>query len=134
MLGSPMATTDVDVCAPLDDENLRKIIEALRGLNPRWRARPGPPVLVDDAERFRGFKNLYIETDSGFIDVLGELPGVGTYSEIEDRTETIELGELKFRVLDIDTLIAAKRAAGRDKDLISIRHLEAVKNARNPGP
>src|SRR5687768_8277376 len=60
LLGSPMATLDVDVCAPLDDTNLGRIIEALRGLNPRWRFRPDKMIPVDDVARFRGCKNLYI--------------------------------------------------------------------------
>ena len=42
----------------------------------------------------------------------------------------MDLGDLKTYVLDIDALIAAKRAAGRDKDLIGMRHLEAIKKAR----
>ena len=42
--GSPVVTRDVDVCAPLDDENRAKIIDALRGLNPRWRFPSGPRV------------------------------------------------------------------------------------------
>ena len=38
-------------------------------------------------------------------------------------------------MIDIETLIAAKRAAGRPKDLLTIKHLEAVKRLpRRPPP
>jgi predicted nucleotidyltransferase len=130
LLGSPMATLDVDVCAPLNDSNLSRIIEALRGLHPLWRFRPDKPIPIDSVEQIRGFKNLYISTDIGILDILGELPGVGSFDEIKDRTTLIDLDGFTCAVLDIDTLILSKRAAGRDKDLVGVDHLEAIKKAR----
>ena len=130
LLGSPMATLDVDVCAPLDEANLQKIIEAMRGINPRWRMRPDKVIPFDDIERFRGVKNVYLATDLGILDILGDLPGIGSYDDIQNKTVEFDLGGFTCRVLEIDTLIAAKRAAGRDKDLVGVRHLEAVKRQR----
>jgi hypothetical protein len=132
--GSPVLTLDIDVCAPLDEANLSRIIEALRGLNPRWRFRPDKIIPVDSVERFRGCRNLYITTDWGVLDVLGALPGVCTFAELAGRTVDIDLGGFTCRVLDIDTLISAKRAAGRDKDIIGVRHLEAIKKSRGQPP
>lgn len=131
--GSPMGTQDVDVCAPLNDANLGKIIDSLRGLNPRWRFRPDITIPVDDAERFRGFKNLYIDTDWGIIDILGELPGICPFDELRGKTAEMDLGGFRCRVLDIDILIASKRTAGRDKDLLNVRHLAAIKKQLEQG-
>ena len=77
--GSAMVTRDVNVVAPLDDASIQKIIDALRGLNPRWRFRPDKIIPVDSIERFRGCRHLYITTDWGDIDILGEVAGVGTF-------------------------------------------------------
>jgi len=121
----------MDVCAPLDDANLDRLIKALDGLHPTWRFRPDKVFAFDNAERFRGFKNVYLTTDLGILDILGELPGIGSFESLAGRTTDMNVGDgLLCRVLDIDTLIAAKRAAGRQKDLLNVRHLEAIKKKR----
>lgn len=38
--GLPVATYDVDVCAPMSDENIARIHAALRDVRPRFRFRP----------------------------------------------------------------------------------------------
>lgn len=132
--GSPMMTRDADVCAPLTHENVLKIIRALSDLTPRWRMRPDLPPISVDSPMLDGLKNLYLRTDIGAVDVLGELPGVGTFEQIVDRTVPMDVGGFVCRVLDLDTLIAAKTAAGRDKDVIGVRHLEAIKKLRRENP
>jgi hypothetical protein len=140
--GSPIVTQDVDVCAPLVRPNLDQIIGALRDLNPYFRFRAGQKLrLYDDPARLVGFKNIYLETDWGVLDILGDLPGVGPFEQIARTAETIDFGGFTCRMLDLDTLIAAKRAAGRPKDLVHLRHLEALKKLRdardqgtNPAP
>jgi len=134
LLGSPMATLNLDVCAPLDDENLERLVRALRGLKPRWRFRPDKVFLFNSATRFRGFKNLYLDTNWGILDVLGELPGIGTYEELHDKTVEMDLGGFTCRVLNLETLIEAKTAAGRDKDKLGVQHLEKIrKKQQKPG-
>ena len=129
--GSDQATYDVDVCAPLHDGNLARIIEAIRDLHPRWRFRPDRVIPVDSVEKFRGFKNLYIKTDWGDLDILGELPPAGVYADVKDKFVVYDVGGFDCRVLDIDTLLAVKRAVGRDKDKVAVMHLEAVKSRRS---
>ncbi len=73
--GSSMVTEDVDVCAPLDRQNMVKILAALAGLNPRFRMNPQRPPLPDNPDRLAGFKNLYLVTDFGQIDFLSEKTG-----------------------------------------------------------
>src|SRR5690349_14298239 len=77
--GSSVGTQDVDVLAPMTDENLCRIHAALKQINPRFRMRPDNMPLWDDPERLRGIKNLNLATDLGVIDVLGELTGVGSF-------------------------------------------------------
>ncbi len=79
-------------------------------------------------------KNLYLRTDAGQLDVLGELPDVCSYEELVARCVPMNVEGLVCRVVDIDTLISAKRAAGRDKDLLTIRYLEEIKRKREQNP
>ncbi len=130
--GSTQGTFDTDVCSPLHDENLGRIIEALRGLNPRWRFRADRVIPVDSVEKFSGFKNLYIRTDWGDLDILGEMPPVGGYGDIQGKTVDYDLDGFACRVIDIDTLLTVKRAVGRDKDKIAVMHLEALKRKSAP--
>jgi hypothetical protein len=127
LLGSTLGTFDLDVCAPLDDENLTKMIRALRGLRPRWRFRPDKEFPFNSIKRFRGFKNLYLDTNWGALDVLGELTGVGAFDQLRDKTVVMSFGDFSCHVLDIETLIKAKTAAGRDKDKLGVEHLEEIR-------
>jgi predicted nucleotidyltransferase len=133
--GSAVTTEDLDVCAPLTHENAVKIIEALADLRPKFRMRPDLGVVAPDNINLRRLKNLYLRTEAGQLDILGELPKVCSYAELQTRSIFADISGIKCRIIDLDTLIAAKRAAGRDKDLLTIRHLEAIKRERerNPG-
>lgn len=133
--GSAVVTKDVDVCAPLTHENAIRIITALQDVNPRWRMRPDLPVVRPDSGHLRGLKNMYLRTDIGVLDVLGELPEVCSYDEVAWKSVEMNFGGVRCRVVDVDMLIAAKRVAGRDRDLRAIADLEAIKRdrQRNPG-
>ena len=129
--GSTQGTFGTDVCAPLHDANLGRIIAALRGLNPRRRFRPDRVIPVDSLEKFSGFKNLYVRTDWGDLDILGEMPPLGLYGDVKDRFVEYDLGGFACRVLDVDTLLVVKRAVGRDKDKVAVMHLEAIKRTHD---
>jgi predicted nucleotidyltransferase len=126
--GSPVATFDLDLCTTFDEANLAKILAALRPLDPRIRDRPDKMRLPEDIERLKGLKNLCLTTTLGNIDFLGELPGIGPYAEIRGRSVEMDVGGFCVRVLDLETLIAAKKVANRDKDRIAVRHLEAIQS------
>src|SRR5205809_278243 len=76
--GSSIATIDLDIIAPMTTENLRRIVRALRPLDPRVRMRPDKMRLPEGIEERTDLKNLYLLTDLGIIDLLGELPGIGS--------------------------------------------------------
>jgi len=132
--GSSMTTKDVDVCAPLGEPNLSRILNALREIHPKLRMRPDRMPLPDDPDRLRGLKNLYLVTDWGVIDFLGELSGVGQFDEVLKNSRAADLGGFTCRILDLDALIAAKRAAGRPKDMRALPELEALKRRSTDRP
>lgn len=128
--GSPMSTVDLDVCAPMTDQNVERIHAAMQGISPRFRMRPDKMRLWDEPSRLHGLKNIYLSTDIGVIDILGELPGVGSYRDIADKFEMFEIDGLRQKVLSVDTLIAAKTIAGRDKDKAAVRHLQVAQKVK----
>lgn len=132
--GSAHVTVDLDVCAPMTETNFQRIIDALDGLNPKFRMRPDRPPFFREARRLAefGFRNLNLETDWGILDILGEVPGVGAYAELQESTVETPLGSITVRVLDLATLIKAKYAAKRPKDLRMIPELEFLLRNRNP--
>ena len=128
--GSVRFTADLDVCAPLDQANITRIINALRGLNPRFRFRPDKMRMWEEPERFVDFKNLNLVTDWGVLDILGEVSGVGTYKQVSALSTPAELGGIVCHVLDLDALIAAKRAANRPKDRPAVAELELIRERK----
>jgi hypothetical protein len=125
--GSVRLTDDVDICAELTHENAVRIIRAFAHLNPRWRMRPDLPVIAEDSGNLVGLKNMYLLTDLGQIDILGELPGVCAYEEARRTAVQVQARGLTLNVLDIDRLIAAKRFANRPKDRPAVDELELMR-------
>ncbi|HSI35348.1 MAG: hypothetical protein ACAI43_26055 [Phycisphaerae bacterium] len=125
--GSPIGTEDVDVCAPLDEDNLARILAAVADLHPRFRMRPDKPPVPTDPGALKGFKNLYLHTDLGPMDFLSEVTGIGGYDEVSRHTVGTQVGGYPCRVLDLDGLIRSKRAVGRPKDLRGVAELEAIR-------
>lgn len=132
--GSPMATLDVDVCTTFDDQNLARLIEALRDINPKQRMRPDRMPLPLEVERLRGVRNLYVLTDIGILDLLGEVPGIGRFEELTEKTEVVDVGGFSCRVLNLETLIQSKAFAARPKDVENVRHLEVIRKLRRDQP
>ena len=125
--GSQVVTQDVDICAPLTQENLSRFLAALAGAHPRFRTARDLHSLPDQPEKLEGFKNLYLVTDLGQLDVLSEITGVGAYSEVEQHTIQVDLEGIQCNVLDLDTLITAKKAMNSPKDVQTVIELEAIR-------
>ncbi len=128
LLGAARATFDLDIAYSRQPGNLRRLAAALAPLNPYLRgAPPGLPFRLDVATLERGL-NFTLVTDLGWLDILGEVAGAGTYEQLLARSHEIETFGVRCRGLDIDTLIAAKRAAGRPKDFEAIAELEIIRD------
>jgi hypothetical protein len=84
---------------------------------------------MDPAELAK-FNTLLLMTDLGRLDVLREIAGVGNYDQLKSQIVEMEVEGEKVPVLDLDPLIAAKKAAGREKDKLGVMYLEAVKKRR----
>ena len=61
------------------------------------------------------------------MDCLGEVAGLGAYEQVLQHSITRQTSYGEFRILTLDALIAAKEAAGREKDLFAVRLLRCIK-------
>src|SRR5687767_6444925 len=74
--GVVLVTLDVDVCCRFTEENLMRIQRAVADLHPVHRSRPDLPLQLT-SEQCASLKNLYLKTDWGILDCLGEVLGLG---------------------------------------------------------
>ena len=127
--GSSRATQDVDVIYRRTSENLRRIADSLAPLKPYLRgAPPGLPFRLDVETLSRGL-NFTLTTSLGWIDLLGEITGGGTYDALVKRTFQADIFGVRCKVLDLEALIETKRAAGRPKDFEALAELESIRDA-----
>jgi hypothetical protein len=124
--GSSVVTEDADVCIRFDEPTLSRVLSALAPVHPRERMNASRPPLGADARRFVGYRNLYLSTDEGVLDLLGEIIAVGPFEAVRAASMEIDLGAFRCRVLSLEALIACKRALGRPKDLRVVVELESV--------
>jgi hypothetical protein len=132
--GVSLMTRDVDVCTHFDDQNLRRIGKAMVDLHPYHRETPQDVPF--DAERWigRGIRNLYLGTDLGPIDFLGEILGVGDYQTALTHSVPVTMPYGDYHLLGIDDLITAKEAVARDRDKAAVVQLRAIRTAARSKP
>jgi len=128
--GAARATFDLDVVYRRSSDNIERLVLALTPYHPYLRgAPPGLPFRWDAATVQRGL-NFTLTTDLGALDLLGEITGGGGYDALLPSTEVVHAFGLACRLLNLDQLIAVKRAAGRPKDFEAIAELEIIHNRR----
>lgn len=129
--GHAAVTQDLDVCYDRSPGNLKRLAAALQPYDPRLRGAPAGLPFSFDSKTLQGGMNFTLTTDLGDVDLLGELSGVGQFAEVSAGAETISIFRVPCRVVNLSTLIASKRAAGRPKDLAVLPELEALKELRD---
>jgi len=128
--GVTLITRDVDICCRFSEKNLMRIQEAVKDLHPVHRSKTDLPLQLT-SEQCASLKNLYLKTDLGVLDCLGEVLGIGNYDEVLKNSTLAELPFGEIRVLDLDTLIRAKEAMNRDHDIITVKQLKAIKDRQS---
>ncbi len=120
-------TRDLDFCYLRTTENLKRIVSAFAPFNPRLRGFPEDLPFVWDERTLQSGTNFTLKTTIGDIDLLGEVAGVGDYQAVKKESIIARLYDCDVRVLTLEGLIKAKRAAGRTKDLLVLPELEALR-------
>jgi len=121
--GIPLVTRDVDICIPFTKANLDCLEKALAGLHPFHRQTPKRLPFSVAADFPRGLKNIYLRTDLGVLDCLGEIKGVGDFGEVKRQSVAADLPIGVCHILSLEALIQAKRALDRTQDKLALIHL-----------
>lgn len=124
--GSRRVTDDLDICYDTKSANLVRLAELLA----QWKAYPrgieaGLPFFMDERQ-FHTTPIMTLTTREGFIDVLDVVKGVGFFDECRKQSKSVEAYDIRFRVLNLPALIAAKKATRRPKDIDQLPELEAL--------
>jgi hypothetical protein len=114
--GHVRTTFDVDVYPRPEPANLRRLADALNGLDART-LNAGAESLAIDAAMLPRATMWQFDTRHGAIDVLHDAPGAPPYDELRKRALEIELDGIKLAVAGRDDLISMKRASARPVDL-----------------
>lgn len=124
--GSARLTIDLDVVYKRTRDNIARIVDALRPIQPYLRG--APPGLPFDwsVQTIQKGLNFTLITTLGALDLLGEIVGGGGYEELLSETIKVEIAGVECRCLALERLIKVKRAAGRPKDLEVVAELEQI--------
>ncbi len=128
--GAPDLTGDLDICYARDDENLDRLVAALRVLDARLRvARETEDVPFQlDAMSLKNGDSFTFRTNQGDFDILGTPSGTDGFGDLDRHADEFVLSHrLAVRVASVDDLIRMKRASGRTKDLLHLEHLAALR-------
>jgi hypothetical protein len=102
----------------------RRLLEALAGEKVDFVIVGGVAFVLHGSTR------VTRDTDAGDLDLLGEITGVGGFGEIARGAASMEVYGLPVRVMGLDDVERAKRAAGRLKDLADLAELLEIRRRR----
>jgi predicted nucleotidyltransferase len=125
--GSAQNTFDLDICFAADAGNLRALGDVLQELHARLKGVDDDVPFVPDADTLRRIEVLTTVTELGELDVMTRPAGSHGYEALRRNADRFDLGGFSVLVASIDDLIAMKTAAGREKDLVAVDELEAIK-------
>ncbi len=127
--GSARSTRDLDICFARSADNRRRIVAALAPYHPRPRDFPFDLPFIRDATTLDNGTAFILTRTLGPVDLPAEVSGLGGFPEVWIASREVEAFGRTVRTLDLNGLIAAKRAAGRPKDLEALWELESLRDA-----
>ena len=120
--GSSYPSFDLDIAYARDRENLERLIAALTELSVSLRGAPADLPFQLDVRTFENGANFTFITPYGDLDVLSDIAGIRSYSDLRREAERKRIAGLEVPVASIDHLISMKRAAGRGKDKLMLEN------------
>ena len=130
--GSARLTQDLDIVYQRSPANLGRLVSALSDVKPYLRGAPSGLPFVWNRTTLANGLNFTLVTSLG--DILGEIPGGGTYEDLVADAIELHVFGIHCLCLSLTQLIRAKRAAGRVKDLEALSELEAIQEVPVRGP
>jgi predicted nucleotidyltransferase len=124
--GSARATYDVDLVYSRNEQNIQRLASVLAPFDPYLRNAPVGLPFVWDTKTIRHGLNFTLTTTVGDVDLFGEVAGGDTYSDLLPHSFEVKAFGVRFKCLDLPTLIRIKEAAGRPKDREAIAELRIL--------
>lgn len=125
--GIPRATRDIDFWIDPEEENAKRVWEAL--------LRFGAPMsALGISERDVRTPGMVLQFGvmPNRIDLMTSLSGLDRFSDAWDRRVMTELGDVAVPVLSLEDLRASKRASGRKRDLLDLEMLDELDAQDHP--
>jgi hypothetical protein len=125
--GSARVTRDLDLCYSREPGNLGRLARALKPFAPTLRGAPEELPFVLDSATLKAGLNFALQSTAGDLDLLGEVTGVGTFAAVVRLSVVMTLYGRDIRILSLEGLELAKRAAGRLKDLADLAEIREIR-------
>lgn len=132
LYGSPLVTTDADICPSREQENLIALAAALSEMGARIRTADVPEGLPFECDAaFLGqMKMVNLVTRFGDVDLSFEPSGTGGYEDLAARAIRIELRDgVSASIAALEDIIRSKEAANREKDRLALPTLRLLLEA-----
>ena len=127
--GSPLMTTDADICPARDEANLQRLARALVELRARVRT-PGVPeglaFACDAAFLSRIEVALNLTTRFGDLDLSIVPSGTSGFEDLRPRAVMVSLTGHPVAVASLADVIRSKEAANRPKDQVALPALRLL--------
>ena len=124
--GSARLTYDLDVVYKRSSDNIARVVNALKPIEPYLRGAPAGLPFDWSVETISKGLNFTLITTLGALDLLGEVVGGGGYEQLFPETIEVEIAGVDCLCLNLERLIKVKRAAGRPKDLETVAELQQI--------
>ncbi len=127
--GSPLRTSDVDICPDPRPDNLTNLSRALEELGAKeWDPHKGEAVAREwDAGMLRRDDMWILVTNHGDLDLVFEPAGTKGYRDLAKEAVELDIDGLRVDVASLDDIIRSKEATGRPRDreqLPTLRRLQ----------
>ncbi|MDA0791756.1 MAG: hypothetical protein O2780_20150 [Proteobacteria bacterium] len=128
LLGAPVATFDLDIVHSRSEENLNRLMNALKELGAHYRDHL-PKRLVPSLAGLARTGHHLLATSSGPLDVLGSIGTDDDFTMLDDHVEIVEITQgIEVKILNLDTLIEVKEKTARAKDNYMLEILRAMRD------
>jgi hypothetical protein len=117
---TPRYTKDLDLWIGTSAENLLRVIEALERFG-------APAGLLEQLRTMKADEFAFFGVPPARVDLLRTIPGV-EFGFAWAHKSRVQWGPLELNLIGFDDLIAAKRAAGRPRDLDDVEQLLAARS------
>lgn len=114
----PRATKDLDLLVAGSPDNLERLAAALAAFG-------APADVIEAARTMKPTEVVFLGVPPVRVDLLRNADGIETEATLA-RAETVDLGDLRVKVIALTDLIVNKRASGRPRDLADVELLERV--------